>query len=117
MYMDQYISTRKAALNNELVTKAPKANDDALQLGGTLARQLNHDKPHWPNPLTGSSVSYQLCQWDSGEKVIGKIQYFIIYNVKICVKHFGNFHTSRTLVEYKQTIASSDKYRPSKGEK
>ena len=59
--------------------------------------------------MTGSSVSYQLCQWDSGDKVIGKIQYFIIYNVKICVKHFGNFHTSRTLVEYKQTMASPDK--------
>ena len=35
-------------------------NDDALQPGGALARQPNHDKPHYPKPLTGSGVSCQL---------------------------------------------------------
>ena len=45
-------------------------NDDALQLGGALVRQLNHDKPHWTNPVTSSGVACQLCIWDGGENII-----------------------------------------------
>ena len=59
--MDQSISTRKAASKNPLVTKANNVNDDALQPGGTLARRLNNDKPHWMKPLTCSVAPCQLC--------------------------------------------------------
>ena len=66
MYMYQSISTGKASQKKALLTKAPTVNDDALQPGCALAGKLNCDKPHWPNPVIGSGVSYQLCQWDSG---------------------------------------------------
>ena len=75
MYMDQYISTRKAAQKKALLTKAPTVNNDALQPGGALAGKINCDKPHWPNPVIGSGVSFQLCPWDSGQKVFAQIQY------------------------------------------
>ena len=95
--------------------KAPKVNDDALQTGGTFTRKLSHDKIHWPKPVPGSGVAYQLCQWASGEKVIVHIQNCIWCNVNICVKYFSLFHTSRTLVEDKQAIASPEKDHLRKG--
>ena len=48
IYTDNSIVTRKTAPNKSLVTKARRVNDDSLQLGGTLARRLNHDKPQLP---------------------------------------------------------------------
>ena len=56
--MDQSIPTRKSALKNLLVKKAPKINVYEMQPGGELARKINHDKPHWPNPVTGSVVYF-----------------------------------------------------------
>ena len=78
--------------------KFPKVNYDALQLVITLARKLNHDKPHCPNPVTGSVVACQLCQWSSGYKVIACIQTCIIFYVKLFAKHFALFCTIQTLV-------------------
>ena len=60
-------------------------NDDVLQLGGALARQLNHDKAYFTNPVTGSEVACQLCQWDSGEKIIAQVQFFILLTESLCV--------------------------------
>ena len=42
-------------------------------------------------------------------------QTFNIYIFNLSVKHFALFHTSRTIVKDKQTTASPEKYRPSKG--
>ena len=61
IYTDNSIVTRNISPKKALVTKARRVNDDALQPGGTLARRLNHDKPHWPKPVTGSGVACQLC--------------------------------------------------------
>ena len=69
--------------------EAPRVNDDTLQPGGTLARRINHDKPRRPKPATGSGVAYQLCIWDSGEKIILQAQFCIMCNVNLRVKHFG----------------------------
>ena len=86
--------------------KAPKVNDDALQLGGALAKLLNHDKPHWPNTVTGSRVACIVCQWYSGEKFIPEqIKTSIICNVNLCVKQFSLFHMIRMLVEDKEKNA------------
>ena len=93
----------------------PMDNYDALQQGGALERKLNHENPHWPKSVTGSGVAYELCLCYSREKVIAYIQTIILCNINLCVKHFGNFHTIRTLFEDKQTITSSEKDRPSKG--
>ena len=60
--MDQYILTRKIASKRALGTRAPMVNGDVMQLGGALARQLNHDTPHWPKPVKGSGVACQICQ-------------------------------------------------------
>ena len=59
--MMNYISTRDILLKKALVTKAPRVNDYALQPLGSLSRRLNHDKPHWTNPVTCSGVVFQLC--------------------------------------------------------
>ena len=59
--MDQYITTTMSAPKNPLITKAPKVNYDSLQPGGALVQRLNHDKIHWPNPVTRSGVAFQLC--------------------------------------------------------
>ena len=61
MDMEKSIVTINTALKKALGTKAPSVNDDVLQLGGTLAKQLNHYKPHWSNPVAGLVVAYQLC--------------------------------------------------------
>ena len=58
---EKSIVTRNIASNETMVIKTPRVNDDALQTGGALDRQLNHDKPHWPIPVKYSGVSYQLC--------------------------------------------------------
>ena len=107
--MDKSDVTRKIASKKALGTKAPKVNYDALQTGVALARQLNHDKPHWPMPVTGSGLACQLCQWDSKENIIAKVQVFILCNVNLCVKHFAIFHKGQTLVEEKEVIASLEK--------
>ena len=60
--MDISAVMRKIALKKALGAKSPRANDDALQLGGTLDRRLNHDKPHCTTPVTGSVKACQLCQ-------------------------------------------------------
>ena len=60
--MYQYTSTTKDAYNKAFPMKAPKVNADKLQPGGSLARQLNNEKPHWKKPVTGSGVAFQLCQ-------------------------------------------------------
>ena len=59
--MEQSISTRKAASKKVLETKAPRVNEYDMQPGDALAGQLNHDKPHWTNPATGSGLSCKLC--------------------------------------------------------
>ena len=65
-YQKRKLSTKKSALTRKyaskkaLVTKAPRVNDDALQPGGALDRRLNYDNPHWPKPVTGSGLAYQL---------------------------------------------------------
>ena len=79
--------------------KAPRVNDDVMQSGGSLARWINHDKPHWSMPVTGLLVSCQIFLWDDGENIISQVQFWILYNVNMCVKHFALFHTSKTLVE------------------
>ena len=66
--------TRNIASKKALGTKAPMVNDDALQPGGALARRINHDKPHWLKPVTGSGVAYQLCRWANGEYIIAQVQ-------------------------------------------
>ena len=81
-----------------------------MQPESALARRLNHDKPQWKNPVTGSGVSCQQCKWSSGEKVIAHIQTCILCHVNLCVKHFSLFHTSRTIIEGRQTIAPLCKY-------
>ena len=95
--------------------KAPRVNYDALQLGGNLARRLNHDKPQWPKPFTGSGVACQLCQWYSGRNIIAQVQGCILCTVNLCVKKFELFHTSRILVEDREIIASLEKSRLSRG--
>ena len=112
--MEQSISTINAASNNPLVTNLPKVNGYALQPGCALSWRLNHDKPHWSKPVTGSGVSCRLCQRASGKKVISQIQNCILFNFNLFVKHSAIFHTSQTLGKYKQTIASSEKDCPSK---
>ena len=72
--MEQSISTINAASNNPLVTNLPKVNGYALQPGCALSRRLNHDKPHWSKPVTGSEVAYQLCLWANGENIIAQVQ-------------------------------------------
>ena len=54
IYTDNSIVTGNTASEKALVTKARRVIDDALQLGGTLARQLNHDKSQLSKPVTGS---------------------------------------------------------------
>ena len=98
------------------MTNVPKLTDDAMQPDGALSQRLNHDKPHWMKPVTGSVVAFKLCLWASGYKFIAQIQTCIIFSVKLFVKHFENFHTIRTLVEDKQKIASSEKDCPRQGE-
>ena len=66
LYMEQYISTRRAASNKVLESKSPFVNDYALKLGGALYRRLNIDKPYCHHPVTGSGLACQLCKWDSG---------------------------------------------------
>ena len=60
--MEQSILTRNDAPNKALATNSARVNDDTLQPGGTLDRQINNDNPHCPKPVTGSEVAYQLCQ-------------------------------------------------------
>ena len=79
--------------------KEPRVNGDMLQQGGALARQLNHYKSHWINPVTGSVLACQLCRWDSGENIIVQVKFCILCNVNLCVKHFAVFHMSQTIVE------------------
>ena len=114
--MEHSISTINAAYKKALVMKASRVNYDVLQPGGALARQLNHDKPHWPKPVTGLGVTCQLLQWASGEKVVAQVQACILCNVNLCVKCFALFHSSRALVEDRENIASSKKSRLSRGE-
>ena len=57
-----------------MVTKSPRVNNDALQLGGALFRRLNRDKPQWPKPVIGSGVAFQLCRWDSREKMMAQVK-------------------------------------------
>ena len=97
--MDQFISTRKVVLKNTSLKHLPKVDDDALQLGGTLARQLRRVKPHCPKPVTSSGVACQLCLWDSVQKVIEHIQTCILCNSNPCVKQFAIFCPNRILVE------------------
>ena len=59
-------------------------------------------------PVTGSEVACQLCLWASGENIIVEVKVFILCNINMFVKHFALFHTSRTLVEYREMIASLD---------
>ena len=49
---------QKVCMKEDILTESPKVNDDALQLGGVLAWKLNHDKPHWMEPVKGSGSSY-----------------------------------------------------------
>ena len=56
-------ATRKIALKKGVVLNVPSVNDDGLQLGGALDRQLNHDKPNLKIPVIGSGVAYKVCQW------------------------------------------------------
>ena len=60
--MGQSISIIEDASKKALVMKAPRINDYSLQPGGALARNLNHNNPKFPNPVTGSGVAYQLFQ-------------------------------------------------------
>ena len=48
--------------------------------------------------------------------MIAQVKVFILCNVNLCVKHFPIFHMSRTLVEDREMIASSEKICPRKGE-
>ena len=50
-----------------------------------------------------------MCQWANGENIIAQMQVCILFNVNMCVKHFAIFHTSRSLVEDKEMIASLEK--------
>ena len=61
--MEHSIVIRNIVLKKALGTKAPRVNDDTLQLGGALDRRLIHDNPHWKKPVTGSGVFCQLCLW------------------------------------------------------
>ena len=60
MYQSISISNINFALKNPLLTKTPKVNYDAMQPGGALERQINHDRPHWPKSVTGSGVACRL---------------------------------------------------------
>ena len=64
--MEKSISTREDSLKKALATNAHRVNDDDLQLGGALSRQLNHSNPHWQKKVTGSGVPCKLCWWDTG---------------------------------------------------
>ena len=68
--MEKSIVTRMFASKKALGTRAPRDNDDALQPGGALARQLNHDKPHWLKPVTGPGGACQLYWWTIRENNI-----------------------------------------------
>ena len=97
MYMSDVM--RKNSLKKDMGTKSPRFTDYLLQPGGALARKLNHYKQHWKIPVTGSGVSFQLCQWASGENIISQVQFCILCNVNLCVKHFALFYMIRKLVE------------------
>ena len=71
--MEKSIVTRKKLSRKALGTKAPWVNDDALQPGGALSRQLNHDKPQCPKPVTVSGVAFKLCRWDIRENIIAQV--------------------------------------------
>ena len=88
--MDQSITTKSSELKKPLVKKVPKVTDGALQPGGTLALKLNYDKPHWNNPVTGSVLACQLCQWESGWRLIANIQiiFFAISTFVLNALHF-----------------------------
>ena len=60
MNMEQYISTRKFSSKKALEIKACKVDDDVMQPGGALARQLNHDKTHCINPVICSVLACQI---------------------------------------------------------
>ena len=63
--MEHSIITINITPKKALGTKASSVNDDALQPIGALDKQLNHDKPHWTKPMTGSGLACKLCLWVS----------------------------------------------------
>ena len=65
--LENSIVTKNIASKKAFEKKLPRVNGDALQRGCALARQLNHDNPHWPKLVTDSGVTCQLRQWDNGE--------------------------------------------------
>ena len=65
-------------------------------------------------PMTGSGATCQRCRWASGAKIIAQVQFSILCNFNLCVKHSALFNTRQTLVEDREMIASLKKSWPSR---